>query len=231
VEYILKSLLSILLALGFLALDARAQAEGASTKVEAAPKKASIAFLGMAEGSDPLVSEAIVKRIRIEIGNDSGLISVAGEDVARLYAKGILRDPETRPEDAAALRREIGEAFLAYGKLERITVASRRKWWKPWAVKNTWTQGMRLHVVDGPRGQVVFDAVVAAAVPEAEFLFSPEEDWGKVAPLEREKRMRIMAEAVSVEAAKALAKAVKDRANPPAPAEPAAPGNPPATPG
>jgi hypothetical protein len=224
VEYILKSLLSILLALGFLALDARAQAE-------APPKKPSVAFLGMAAGSDPQVSEAIAKRIRIEIGNDSGLVSVAGEDVARLYAKGILRDPETRAGDPAALRREIGEAYLAYGKLERISVAAQRKWWKPWAVKNTWTQGLRLHVVDGAKGQVVFDAVVAAAVPEAGFLFSPEEDWGKVPPLEREKRMRIMAEAVSVEAAKALAKAVKDRANPPAPAEPPAPGNSPATPG
>lgn len=220
-KYLLKSLLFILLALGFLALDARAQAE-------AVPKKPAVAFLGLAEGSDPQVCEAIAKRIRIEIGNDSGLVSVDGEDIGRLYAKGILRSPETRPADPAALRREIGDAYLAYGKLERISVASERKWWKPWAVKNTWTQGIRLHVVVGEKSDLVLDALVAAAVPEAAFLFPPEEDWGKVAPLEREKRMRIMVEAVSVEAAKALAKAVKDRANPPAPeapaTDPAAPG-------
>jgi hypothetical protein len=222
VKYLLKSLLSILLALGFLALDARAQAEAPSPKT-------AVAFLGMAEGSDPQVSDAIAKRIRIELGNDSGLLSVPEEDLARLYAKGILRAPDIRPEDPGALRREIGEAFLAYGRLERISVTTKRTWWKPWAVKNTWTQGMRLHVVDGLKGEVVFDAVVAAAVPEAEFLFSPEEDWGRVPPLEREKRMRIMAEAISVEAAKALAKAVKERANPAAPVAP--PGNAPATPG
>jgi len=216
---LLKSMLAILLGLGFLALQSRAQAP-------AGTKKAAVAFLGLTDASDPQISAAIAKRIRGELGADPTVIAIPGEEVDKLFSQGILRGPDVRPDDPQALRREVGDAYLAYGSLERITVDSKRTWWKPWSVKNTWTQGMRLHVVDGVKGSVVFDSLVAAAVHEPGFIFTPEEDWGKIPPLEREKRMRIMAEAVSVEAAKALAKVVKGR-----PPSTSAPGNVPATPG
>ena len=219
---LLKSLLAVLLGLGFLALEARAQSAAA------APKKPVIAFLGLTGNSDPQVGDAIARRIRDELDMDSELVSVPGEEVDKLFAKGILRGPDARPADPEALRREVGEAYFAYGVLERITVASKRKWWKPWAVKSEWTQGMRLRVTEGAQGKVIFDGVVAAAAkPESGFLFNPEGDWGKLPPLERDKRMRMMAEAVSVESAKALAKAVKDRTAPPS----ADSSNAPATPG
>jgi hypothetical protein len=218
---LLKSMLAILLGLGFLVLQSRAQAPA-----PAGAKKTAVAFLGLTDASDPQISAAIAKRIRGELEADSTVIAIPGEEIDKLFSQGILRGPDVRPEDPQALRREVGEAYLAYGSLERITVDSKRTWWKPWFVKNTWTQGMRLHVVDGIKGSVVFDSLVAAAVHESGFLFTPEEDWGKVPPLDREKRMRIMAEAVSVEAAKALAKAVKGR-----PTTAPAPGNVPATPG
>lgn len=201
---LLKSVLAILLGLGFLALQSRAQAPAA--------KKTAVAFLGLTESSDPQISSAIAAHIRGALGADSGITAVPGEEIDKLFAKGILRGPDVRPEDPQALRREVGDAYLAYGSLERIGVSSKRTWWKPWAVKNTWTQGMRLHVVDGSKGAVVLDSLVIAAVHEPGFVFTPEEDWGKVPPLEREKRMRIMADAVSIEAAKVLAKALKTRA-------------------
>ncbi|MBW8886254.1 MAG: hypothetical protein JF616_00745 [Fibrobacteres bacterium] len=216
---LLKSMLAILLGLGFLVLQARAQAP-------AGTRKAAVAFLGLTDASDPQISEAIAKRIRAELGADPTVNSIPGEEIDKLFSQGILRGPDLRPVDPQALRREVGDAYLAYGSLERIAVDSKRTWWKPWSVKNTWTQGMRLRVVDGVKGSVVFDSLVAAAVHEPGFLFTPEEDWGKVPPLEREKRMRIMAEAVSVVAAKALAKAVKSR-----PVAASAPGSVPATPG
>jgi hypothetical protein len=218
VKSILKSLLAVLLGLGFLALDARAQGAPAE-----APKKPAIAFLGLTEASDPQIGEDIGKRIRREIGADPELISVPGEKVAMLFAKGILRAPDARPDDPEALRREVGEPYFAYGSLERVSVTAKRTWWKPWSLKNTWTQGMRLHVVDGAKGEVVYDGLVAVAVPEQGFLFAPEGDWGRIPPLERDKRLRIMAEAVSVQTAKALAKAVKDRQAAPAAGDAAAP--------
>jgi len=202
VKSILKSVLAILLGLGFLALQSRAQAL-------AAPKKAAIAFLGLTDASDPQISAAIAQRIRSRLEADSTLAAIPGEKIDKLFAKGILRGPGVRPDDPAALRREVGDVYLASGSLERITVASKRTWWKPWAVKNTWTQGMRLRVEDGTKGLVVFDSLVAGTVREPGFVFAPEGDWGKVPPLERETRLRVMAEAVSIEAAKALAKAAK----------------------
>lgn len=216
---ILKSLLAILLGLGFLALQSRAQTPAAGTK------KPAIAFLGLTEGSDPQMRAVITQRIRGELAADTALLEVPGEKVDMLFAKGVLREPDARPENPEAVRREIGNAYLAYASLERLSVATKRTWWKPWSLKNTWTQGMRVEIVDGAKGTVVLDSLVATAVREPGFLFAPEEDWGKLPPLEREKRLRIMAEAVSVEAARTLGNAVKGRV----PA--AATGNVPATPG
>ena len=53
---------------------------------------------------------------------------------------------------------------------------------------------MRLHLVDGKKGEVVFDGMVDATIPETALL-GPEEDWGKIPPLEREARLRVMASA------------------------------------
>jgi hypothetical protein len=220
VKSILKSVLAILLGLGFLALQSRAQAPAT------AAKKSAIAFLGLTEASDPQMRAVITQRIRGELAADTGLSAVPAEKIDKLFARGILREPDARPEDPEALRREIGSASLAYASLERFSVSTKRTWWKPWSLKNTWTQGIRVKIMDGATGNVVLDSLVATAVREPGFLFAPEEDWGKVPPLEREKRMRIMAEAVSVEAARVLGNAAKGRV----PAAAVA-GNVPATPG
>lgn len=213
-------MLAILLGLGFLALQSRAQSPAPGTK------KPAIAFLGLTEASDPQMRAVITQRIRGELAADSGLSAVPGEKIDKLFAKGILRETDVRPDDPEALRREIGNAYLAFASLERLSVATKRTWWKPWSLKNTWTQGMRVEIRDGAKGTVVLDSLVATAVREPGFILPPEEDWGKVPPLEREKRMRIMAEAVSVEAARILGNAVKARV----PAAAVA-GNVPATPG
>jgi len=220
VKSILKSLLAILLGLGFLALQSRAQAPAPVAK------KPAIAFLGLTEASDPQMRAVITQRIRGELAADTGLSAVPGEKVDKLFAQGILREPDARLEDPEALRREIGNAYLASASLERLTVATKRTWWKPWSLKNTWTQGMRVKIMDGAKGNIVLDSLVATAVREPGFIFAPEDDWGKVPPLEREKRMRIMSEAVSIEAARVLGAAVKGRV----PAAAVA-GNVPATPG
>ncbi len=224
-QTLLKTLLALSLGLGFLALDARAQ-DPAAAAAAAPAKKPTVAFLGLTEGSDPQVCDAITKRIRRELGADSALTSVSSEQVEMLYAKGVLRAPDARPEDPGAVSKALKAEYFAYGTLERIAVTSKRTWWKPWSTKVAWKQGMRLHVIDGTKGVVAFDGLVDAIMPETNWL-DPEEDWGMIPPLEREGRLRAMAEAISVESAKSLAKTVKDKAaaagTPPS-AAPASPG-------
>src|SRR6478609_8612647 len=76
VKSILKSLLAILLGLGFLALQSRAQAPAA-----ASAKKAAIAFLGLTDASDPQMRAVITQRIRGELAADTALITIPGETV------------------------------------------------------------------------------------------------------------------------------------------------------
>src|SRR3954468_21039176 len=112
-------MLAILLGLGFLVLQSRAQAPS-----QAAPStKPTVAFLGMTGLSDPQVGEMITGRIRGQLGTDSSVIAIPREAVERLFSRGILRGPDIRPDDPQALRREVGDVYLAYGNLERIGVA------------------------------------------------------------------------------------------------------------
>ena len=227
-QTLLKTILAVILAIGFLALDARAQAApgdpaAAAATASATPaKKPTVAFLGLTDDSDPQVSEAISKRIRRELGADTALISISGEQVAMLYAKGVLKSPDARPDDPAALAKALGARYFAYGTLEKIGVTSKRTWWKPWSTKAVWKQGMRLHVIDGAKGDIAFDGLVDANIPETLWL-DPEGNLNQLPPLEHDARLRSMAEAVSVESAKALAKAVKEKAAPVTPAAAAAP--------
>lgn len=195
---IMKTLLALALGLGFLFLDLHA--------------KPTVAFLGLSRDSDPRVSGDIARRIQWELGADTGLTAFSAEEVAVLYAKGVLTGPEAAPADMPKLAKGLGSQYYAFGKLEAAAVTSKRIIWKPWSLKVKWTQGLRLRVLDGSNGKVVFDGVVTCEVPEKASFSRPDADLGKLSPMERESRLRIMAAAVSVDAAKALAKTVKENA-------------------
>jgi hypothetical protein len=195
---IAKTLLAIILGLGFMVFDAHS--------------KPTVAFLGLTRDSDPQFSEAISKRIQHELGADSALFAFPYEDVSLLFAKGVLSEPEAGPLDMPKLSKGMGAQYYAFGKLEPITMSSKRHRWMPWSIKVTWSQGMRLRVLDGRNGEVVFDGVVTAEVPEKAVFIAPDGDLGRMSPLDRETYQRTMGMAVSVESAKALAKVLKEKA-------------------
>lgn len=213
---LLKTLLALMLAIGFLALDARAQdpaADPAAAPVAAAPRP-TLAFLGLDADSDPLAAKTISGSIRRELELDSALQSFPESRIEPAFGKGLLPKPAAGPADVYPLSRVVGARYYAFGRLERISVTSKRTWWMPWSIKVQWEQGVTLRVIDSASGEPIFDGRVDAAVPEKAFLTGPEKEWGRMAPLEREKRLRIMAAAVSGLSAKAVAKAVKDKAAP-----------------
>lgn len=224
-QSVLKTLLALALAIGSLALDARAQgapAAAPAARVPAGPKP-TVAFLGLDDEADPMVAKAITDAIRRRLDADSALLSAPDERIALVFGKGLLRKPEAGPADVLNLARVVGARYYAFGKLERIGVTSKRVIWMPWSVKVQWDQAVSLRVIDSAQGEVVFDGRVDAAVPEKALFTGPEENWNRMAPLDREKRMRIMATAVSEVSAKAISKAVQDRSPPAAPtADPAA---------
>ncbi|MDB5051737.1 MAG: hypothetical protein JWO30_4808 [Fibrobacteres bacterium] len=193
----MKTLLAISLGLGFLALDSHA--------------KPSIAFLGLGRESDPQFSEAISKRIQWELSADTALYTYSNDEVALLFAKGILREPEAGPNDMPNLSKGLGAQYYAFGKLEPIAVASKRIMWMPWSIKVKWTQGLRLRVLES-NGTVVFDGLVTAEVPEKALFTAPDGKLGSMAPLERETYLRTMSAAVSVESARTVAKVLKEKA-------------------
>lgn len=166
----------------------------------------------MAGATDPQIAESLSRRIREILEADTGIESVSGEAVERLYAQGVLRGPDQPPADSAALRRGVGNAYLAFGRLERISVASRRIWWKPWSLNTTWTQPLRLRIAGAIRPGAVFDSLLTVEVREKDFLKGPEKEWGRMPPLERDRRQRTMVEAVAAEAAKLVSRAVRERA-------------------
>jgi hypothetical protein len=195
---IMKTLLALALGSGLLVLDLHA--------------RPTIAFLGLSRDSDPRVSGDIARRIQWELGADTGLAAFSAEEVAALFAKGVLSGPEAAPADMPKLAKGLGAQYYAFGKLEAAAVTSKRIIWKPWSLKVKWTQGLRLRVLDGSNGQVVFDALVTCEVPEKALFSAPHADLGRLSPLERESRLRIMSTAVSLESAKALAKVIKEKA-------------------
>lgn len=215
--FLLKTLLALALALGFLALDARAQADPAAAPAASAPvstesiARPTVAFLGLDDAADPTAGKAIGEAIRRELAADTSVRSIPEERIELAFGKGILRNSQAGPSDAANLARVVGARYYGFGRLERISVGSKRVWWKPWSVKVQWDQAMRLRVIDSAKGEVVFNDRVSAVVTEKAFFTGPEENWSRMSPLDREKHLRVMAGAVSEVSARAISKAVKDR--------------------
>lgn len=196
-QSVIKTVLAVALGLGFLILDSHA--------------KPSIAFLGLSRDSDPQVCDAISKRIQWELSADTGVTAFTREDVDMLYAKGLLRGPEAGPRDMPGLSKGLGAQYYAFGRLEPMAMESKRTWWKPWSVNVKWTQGLRLRILNGADGAMVFDGVVNGEVADKSFLTGPESRWGRMSPLERETWLRKMALAVSLESAKMISKALKEK--------------------
>src|SRR5688572_19201513 len=101
---IMKTLLALALGSGFLVLELSA--------------KPTVAFLGLSRDSDPRVSGDIARRIRWELAADTGLSVFSAEEVAVLYAKGVLSGPEAAPADMPGLAKGLGAQYYAFGKLE-----------------------------------------------------------------------------------------------------------------
>jgi hypothetical protein len=59
---------------------------------------------------------------------------------------------------------------------------------------------------------LVYDGLVKAEAPENAFLTAPDAEFGPMDPLLRESHLRKMSVLVSVESAKAVAKALKEKA-------------------
>ncbi|MDB5106654.1 MAG: hypothetical protein JWP91_4343 [Fibrobacteres bacterium] len=197
-QSVAKTLLALALGLGFLALDLHA--------------RPTVAFLGLDPESNPQISGDIAKRIHWELSADTGLSAFTLDEVSQLFAKGILAGPEAAPADMPKLAKGLGAQYYAFGKLEPIAVTSKRILWMPWSLKVKWSQGMRLRILDGTNGQVVFDGLVTGEIPEKALFMGPDGRMGDLSPLERESRMRKMAAVVSVESAKTVAKVVKEKA-------------------
>lgn len=207
---IVKTLLAICLGLGFLVLDSRAESAPAPAKASA--PRPTVAFLGLSRESDPRLSESISKRIQWELSADTGLYAFSNEEVAMLFAKGVLAEPEVGAADMPKLAGGIGAQYYAFGTLEPIAMESKRAKWKVWSIKVTWSQGLRLRVLDGASGRVVYDGLVKAEIPEDAYFTAPDGKLGNMAPLERETYLRAMGTAVSIESAKRVAKVLKEKA-------------------
>jgi hypothetical protein len=195
-----KTLLALALGLGFMALDLHA--------------KPTVAFLGISRDSDPLLSGDVTKRIQWELGTDSGVTSLSAEEISVVFAKGLLHEPEAVAADMPKLAKGLGAQYYAFGRLEPVAVKSKRVIWMPWSLKLKWSQGLRLRILDGSNGDLVFDGLVTAEVPEKGFLVPPEADMHKLSPMDREVRTRKMAMAVAVESAKTVAKVLTEKSAP-----------------
>lgn len=204
-----KTLLALALGLGFMVLDLHA--------------KPTVAFLGVSRDSDPLLNGEVTKRIQWELAADTGVTSLSAEEISVVFAKGLLREPEAVPADLPKLSKELGARYYAFGRLESVAVKSKRVIWMPWSLKLKWSQGLRLRILDGSDGSLVFDGLVTAEVPEKGFMTPPEADMGKLSPMDREARTRKMAMAVAVESAKTIAKVLAEKSAPVAAATEAAP--------
>jgi hypothetical protein len=195
-----KTLIALALGLGFMVLDLRANP--------------TVAFLGISRDSDPLLGADVTKRIQWELGTDTAVTSLSADEISVVFAKGLLQEPEAVPADMPKLAKGLGAQYYAFGRLEPVAVKSKRVIWMPWSLKLKWSQGLRLRILDGSNGNLVFDGLVTAEVPEKGFLMPPEADMGKLPPMDREARARKMAMAIAVESAKAVAKAITEKSAP-----------------
>jgi hypothetical protein len=212
-QTVLKALLGIFLALGFLILDAKA-----------ASQRPKLAFLGLGADSDPLFHDELTRRIRRDLSADTALSSLPASEIARLTAIGAPTGPEISSFDLPALA-PLGAQYYAFGWLEPVDLQVKRKWLKPWDVNIRWSQGLRLRVIDAETGLPVFDGVVPAEIAEKGFILAPDAPSSRMSPLDRDRCLRRMLPVLSSECAKTLSKVIKERADSHRPAsagEPAA---------
>lgn len=196
-QSVFKTLLALALGIGFLALETRA--------------KTTVAFLGIDPDTDPRFGKALSILIHQELAVDTALVSLPPKVVAGFLAKGELVLMETGPADIAKLKQGLDAGFYALGWLEPLTVANKRVWWMPWSVRTNWSQELRLRVLDGNTGEVVYDGRVPIQIPEKHFLSGPEGNHSRQGALERDTRYRRMLPLLSSETAKAVSKVVGER--------------------
>lgn len=194
----LKTAIACALGLGFLFLDAHS--------------KPTLAFLGLSPDSDPRIREKLAGRIRYELAADTGIYLFPQDQVDLLFAKGVIRSTEAGPADMPALSKGLGAQYYASARLEPISVAAKRVWWKPWFLNVVWTQGLRLRILDGADGNLVFDGIVSGSFPEKALFRAPDARMRGMSPLERDRYLGLAIDAVSAESAKALAKVLKEKA-------------------
>jgi hypothetical protein len=204
-----KTLLALALAMGFLALDAKAQ-----TKT-----KATVAFLGIDPATDPLFGRALSGLIHQDLAADTGLASLPAKAVDDFLRKASFDRPEAGPGDIARLKLGLEAKYYAFGRLQELVVENKRVWWMPWTVKTKWTRTLRMRVVDGGTGETVFDGVVPAEIPEKHFMKGPKADFSRQGAVERDHKYRRMLPFLSAEAAKALSRIVAEKSAGPASAQ------------
>lgn len=202
-QTVLKAILGILLALGFLALEAKA----------APSNKPSVAFLGLGADADPLFHEELTRQIQRDLSADTALFSLPESEIAPLFSRGILSVPEAGPAELPRLS-ILGAQFYAFGWLEPLTQQVDRKWTKFWDVKVRWGQGLRLRVVEAASGTPVYDGVVPVEIAEKAFIVTPEKPSHRMSPAERDRCYRRMLPLLSAECAKTVNKVVTERAAP-----------------
>jgi hypothetical protein len=193
----LKTLFALALGIGCLILDS-----------QAATTRPSVAFLGFTEDSDPQFQQNLTNRIQFDLSRDTGLVIFSKDEIAVLFAKRIIARPEITPLDLPNLSKSMGAQYFAFAKLEPLANACKRVWWKPWSLKVNWSQAMHLRVLDAATGMAIFDGPISGQLQEKGFLVGPE-IWGRMPPSERDGYMQRMLPLLSMESAKALAKAVK----------------------
>lgn len=196
-QSVFKTLLALALGIGFLALETHA--------------KTVVAFLGIDPDTDPRFGKALSTLIHQELAADTALVSLPPKAIDDFLAKRELVLMETGPADIAKLKQGLDAGFYAIGWLEPLSVANKRVWWMPWSVRTNWTQDLRLRVLDGKTGEVVYDAKVPVEIPEKHFLSGPEGNHSKQGALERDSRYRRMLPLLSAETAKAVSKVIGER--------------------
>lgn len=206
-DSILKTLLALGLGLGFLAMDARAQ-DPAQGQGPTAAAKASVAFLGVDPGTDPLYGRALSALIQRDLASDSALSALPQGAVERYLASGGTAIPDPGPADLGLLRTGLGSDYYAFGWLEPMSVVNSRKWWLPWRVDTEWRRDLRLRVLDGRTGRMIFDGKVEGRIAERRLFSGPDAGLSGKAAVERDGCQRRMLPVLSAETAKALAAAV-----------------------
>ncbi len=181
--------------------------------ISSAFSKPSLAFLGFDRESDPLIRDKLASRIQFELAADTGLAAISKSQVAALFTKGILSEPDVSPADLPRLSKELNAQYFAFGQMENLENVSKRIWWKPWRLKVTWSQDIRLRVLEASTGMLVYDGRVIGQLADKALLTGPK-PFQLMSPLEKEGYLNRMLSVLALEASKTLAKAVKEKTAP-----------------